>query len=59
MQIQNNCPNCGRTIIVNDDAINGIFHCYLCECEIYLNYEMQISEEGVETEVVIFKEKVL
>lgn len=58
MTIQNNCPNCGRIIIVNDDEINGTFHCYLCECNIELNYEMIIDSNNIETEIVVFKEKV-
>jgi len=58
LQIQNNCPKCGRKISVNDDTINGVFHCYFCDCEIELNYDMIIQENGIETEIVTFKEKV-
>ena len=57
MRIENNCPTCGRLIQV-DDEIKNNFTCDLCECEINLEYEMIITEFGIETEVVIFKEKV-
>ena len=55
--IKNNCPNCGRAISVKEDEINGILHCYFCDCEIDLEYEMLVDSNNVETEVVIFKTK--
>lgn len=57
MIIENNCPKCGRAISIDADTTNGSFICGICECEINLQYDMHISENGIETEIVIFKEK--
>ena len=55
MKIENNCPNCGRLVQIDDETRNN-FTCDLCECEINLEYDMIINSNNVETEVVIFKE---
>ena len=56
MKIENNCPTCGRLIQIDDETVSNLI-CDLCENEFCVEYDMIISESGIETEVVIFKEK--
>lgn len=56
MLINNNCPNCGRLLEITDNSKDEII-CNVCECPIDVNYDIIITEEGIETEITIFKEK--
>lgn len=56
MLINNNCPNCGRLLEYTDSSKDEIT-CNVCECVIDVNYDIIITEEGIETEIMLFKEK--
>lgn len=56
MLINYNCPNCGRLLEDIDNSKDEIT-CNVCECVIDVNYDIIITEEGIETEIMLFKEK--
>lgn len=56
MLINYNCPNCGR-LLKNIDNLKDEIICNVCECVIDVNYDIIITEEGITTEIAIFKEK--